>query len=66
MFQKAAEYLGENPEACLVVEDAISGAKAGHAGGFRVACVGDAARERAGDFNLSDFSELTEIAKKLQ
>ena len=35
VFLKAAEYLGEAPEACLVVEDAVSGAQAGHAGGFR-------------------------------
>ena len=33
----------------LVVEDAVSGARAGHAGGFRVACVGDAAAALAGE-----------------
>ena len=63
---KAAEYLGETPEDCLVVEDAVSGAQAGHAGGFRVACVGDAAKAKAGDFDLSAFSELPEIAKRLR
>ena len=66
VFLKAAEYLGESPEVCLVVEDAISGAQAGHAGGFRVACVGDAAKAKAGEFNMSAFSELREIVKGLR
>lgn len=61
VFLKAAEFLGLKPEDCLVVEDAVSGAQAGHAGGFRVACVGEAAREQAGDFNLSSFRELLEL-----
>lgn len=66
VFLKAAEYLGEDPEVCLVVEDAVSGAQAGHAGGFRVACVGDAAKAKAGEFNMSAFSELPEIVKGLR
>lgn len=61
VFLKAAEYLGMAPTACLVVEDAVAGAQAGHAGGFTVACVGDAARSRAGDYNLTDFKQLLTI-----
>lgn len=61
VFLKAAEFLGLKPAECLVVEDAVSGAQAGHAGGFRVACVGEAARAQAGDFNLSSFRELLEL-----
>lgn len=61
VFQKAAAMLGQAPEACLVVEDAVSGAQAGHAGGFRVACVGDASRTGAGDYNLSGFSQLLDL-----
>ena len=34
VFLKAAEMLGLEPSVCLVVEDAVSGAQAGHAGGF--------------------------------
>lgn len=64
VFLKAAGYLGLPPSDCLVVEDAVSGAEAGHAGGFRVACVGDAARANAGDFNLSRISELLDIVWK--
>lgn len=61
VFLKAAEMLGIAPEDCLVVEDAVAGAQAGHAGGFRVACVGDAAEAKAGDYNLSAISELTAL-----
>lgn len=50
VFLKAAEMLGLEPSVCLVVEDAVSGAQAGHAGGFDVACVGDAAKARAGEY----------------
>ena len=62
VFLKAAEFLGLAPSDCLVVEDAVSGAQAGHAGGFRVACVGDAARAGAGDWNLNGVAELLAIA----
>lgn len=62
VFLKAAEMLGLPPAECLVVEDAVAGAQAGHAGGFAVACVGDAARRGAGDWNLHSFRELLTIA----
>ena len=61
VFLKAAEMLGLEPGVCLVVEDAVSGAEAGHAGGFDVACVGDAARAKAGDYNMESVAELLEI-----
>lgn len=63
VFLKAAELLGMKPEQCLVVEDAVSGARAGHAAGMYVACVGSASEERAGDYNLRSFSELLEIVE---
>ena len=62
VFLKAAEMLGLAPSDCLVVEDAVSGAQAGHAGGFEVACVGDASQAGAGNYNLSAFGELKQIA----
>ncbi len=62
VFVKAAEMLGIAPERCLVVEDAVSGAEAGHAGGMKVACLGDAAANGAGDWNMASIRELTEIA----
>lgn len=61
VFLKAAEMLGLEPGVCLVVEDAVSGAEAGHAGGFDVACVGDAARAKVGDYNMESVAELLEI-----
>ena len=61
VFLKAAAMLHLPPEACLVVEDAVAGAQAGHAGGFLVACVGDAAQKGAGDYNLSDLAALAAV-----
>ncbi|MCR4877414.1 MAG: beta-phosphoglucomutase [Clostridiales bacterium] len=63
VFVKAAEMLGIPAERCLVVEDAVSGAEAGHRGGMKVACVGDAAKNGAGDWNMESIRELTEIVK---
>ena len=62
VFLKAAQFLGLEPQDCLVVEDAVSGAQAGHAGGFRVACVGDASKAGAGDYNMDSITELVDIA----
>lgn len=61
VFLLAAEKLGLLPEECLVVEDAVSGAQAGHTGGMLVACVGNAAVNGAGDFNLDHLGDLTQI-----
>lgn len=61
VFLKAAEFLGMTPAQCLVVEDAVSGAQAGKAGGFQVACVGDASKAGAGDYNMKAFRELLEL-----
>lgn len=61
VFLKAADYLALDPAQCLVVEDAVAGAEAGHAGGFAVACVGDAAQAKAGDWNLERFGALLEV-----
>lgn len=64
VFVKAAQMLGIAPEACLVVEDAVSGAQAGHAGGMKVACLGDAAQHQAGDWNMRSIRELLDIVKE--
>ena len=61
VFLKAAEYSGIDPEKCLVVEDAVSGAEAGHRAGMKVAALGEASKEKAGDWNLNEFSELLDI-----
>ena len=64
VFLKAAEFLGMDPADCLVVEDAVSGAEAGHAGGMKVACLGDTARHGAGDWNMNSFSELLTVVEE--
>lgn len=64
VFVKAAEMLGIAPEYCLVVEDAVSGAQAGHAGNMKVACLGDAAKNKAGDWNMQSIRELLDIVKE--
>lgn len=61
VFLKAAEFLGLAPADCLVVEDAIAGAEAGYSGGFAVACVGDASEAKAGNYNLTCFTDLLEV-----
>ena len=61
VFLKAAQMLKLAPEECLVVEDAVSGAQAGHAGGFQVACVGDASSAGAGDCNMKSFRDILNI-----
>lgn len=58
VFLKAAEYLGLAPSDCLVVEDAVSGVEAAHAGGMKAATVGDAADKGCGDLILSRFADL--------
>ena len=63
VFVKAAQMLGIAPGHCLVVEDAVSGAQAGHAGGMRVACLGNAALNGAGDWNMQSIRELTDIVR---
>ena len=63
VFVKAAEMLGIAPEHCLVVEDAVSGAEACHAGGMKVACLGDSAQNGAGDWNMASIRELIDIVK---
>lgn len=61
VFLKAAQMLDVEPERCLVVEDAVSGAEAAHRGGMKAACVGDASEVKAGDYNMKSVKDLLEI-----
>jgi HAD superfamily hydrolase (TIGR01509 family) len=61
VFLKAAQMLCADPSRCLVVEDAVSGAQAAHAGGMRCACVGDASQAGAGDYNMKAVRDLLDI-----
>lgn len=58
VFLKAAEFLGLEPEECLVVEDAKAGIDAACAGGFDSAGLGEASRYERTTYPLSCFSGL--------
>lgn len=61
VFLKGAEFLGENPADCLVVEDAEAGIMAGIAGGMKTAAIGDAVSCGKADYILNTFSDLLKI-----
>lgn len=64
VFLKAAEYLGLEPEQCLVVEDARSGIDAAVAGGFACAGLGDASAYKKTNYPLHSFSEILSLIDK--
>lgn len=61
VFVKAAQFLGVNPQECLVVEDAKAGLEAAIAGGMECAAVGDAVSCGLATWNLAAFSDLETI-----
>lgn len=61
VFLKAAKMLGEQPEDCLVVEDAKAGIAAAVAGGFDSAGIGEAAEEEGVTYPLRAFRDLLGI-----
>ncbi len=58
VFLKASEYLGINPQSCLVVEDAKAGLEAAKAANMDCAAIGDAARYEIAAYKLNSFSDL--------
>lgn len=66
VFIKAARYLNEDVDGCLVVEDAVAGVEAGRSGGFLVACLGDASDAQKGNFNMNSFGELVGVCERLK
>ena len=62
VFLKAAEFIGEAPVECLVIEDADAGIEAASAGGFASAGIGDAAVNPKATYGIKKFSDLLEIA----
>ncbi|MGM9564219.1 MAG: beta-phosphoglucomutase [Faecousia sp.] len=61
VFLTAARLLDLTPGDCLVVEDAVAGVEAAHAGGMKAAAVGDAAEKNCGDYILQRFSDLLRL-----
>jgi alpha,alpha-trehalase len=64
VFLEAARRLGAEPERAVVVEDAIAGVRAGHAGGFGLVIGVDrtgqahALRENGADVVVADLGEV--------
>lgn len=61
VFLKAAEFVGEKPEDCLVVEDAKAGLEAAIAGKMDCVAIGDAVACGMGTYNLKSFADLLEV-----
>lgn len=61
VFLKAAEFLGENPSTCMVVEDAEAGIDAAIAGGMYSAAIGDAVGCNKADYTLNSISDVLNI-----
>ena len=61
VFLLAAHRLNLTPQECLVVEDAESGVRAGQAGGFDVAAIGEGAGWHNANFVISKLSDLISI-----
>lgn len=61
VFLKAAEFIGEKPEHCLVVEDAVAGIEAAYRGGFHSAGLGEAHKHAHVTYKLNSFDDLLEI-----
>ena len=59
VFLLAAQRLGVRPEHCLVVEDAVAGVEAAHAGGMRAMGVGHAASEPRADLRAESLAQVT-------
>lgn len=58
VFLKVAEFLGEKPEECYVVEDAYAGIDAAKSAGMQAVGIGDAAGYGATDKKIKSFGEL--------
>lgn len=62
VFLKAAEFLGENPERCVVVEDAYAGIDAAKTAGMFAIGMGDAYYYDRADYKVTSFREIAEFA----
>lgn len=61
VFVKAASFVGEEPQNCLVVEDAKAGLKAAIAGGMDCAAIGDACESDLATWKLDSFEMLKKV-----
>lgn len=61
VFLKAAEFIGEDPADCVVVEDAYAGIDAAKAGGMTAVGIGDASSYEKTDYPIQTFAELLQL-----
>lgn len=61
VFLKAAQMLGEEPENCIVVEDACAGIDAAKSGNICAAGLGDAAVYEKTDYPIKEIVELLNL-----
>lgn len=61
VFVKAANFLNQPCNRCMVVEDAEAGIRAAKAAGMATVAIGDAAKLNIADKNVNEFSELLGI-----
>lgn len=61
VFLKAAEFIGEAPEDCMVVEDAYAGIDAAKAGNMTAVGIGDASGYEKTDYPIQTFAELLRL-----
>ena len=63
VFLKAAQFIGEQPADCLVVEDAKAGIQAAFDGGFKSAGLGEATEHPNVTYKMNSFKDLLDICK---
>ena len=61
VFLKAAEYLGEEPVQCAVIEDAFAGIDAAKAAGMWAVVIGDTAKYEKADAPIQTFADLLNL-----
>lgn len=65
VFLKAADFLGEKYDNCIVVEDAYAGVDAAKSGNMMCAGIGEASGYEKTDYPLDTFSDLLKIVPDL-
>lgn len=63
VFSMAAQFLGLQPQECLVVEDADAGIEAAVAGGMHPVGIGEAVANEKAEYKLNTFSDLLKFIK---
>lgn len=61
VFVKAANFLDQPCNKCMVVEDAEAGINAGKAAGMVTVAIGDATKNHVADRDINEFSDLLNI-----